>query len=88
MKKRIQRSIKLDWIFYQFLNLKGLIKIFLLLKYLLRHEDTFIFLTLFGILLYLLFYDDLLMLKAAAKFRNFSFSMWLVFSLFLYLLKP
>ena len=88
IKKRIQRSIKLDWIFYQLLNLKGLIKIFLLLKYLLRLEDTFIFLTLFRILLYLQFYDDLLMLKAAAKFRNFSFSMWLVFCLFLYLLKP
>ena len=84
----MQRSIKLDWIFYELLNLKGLIKIFLLLKYLLRLEDTFIILTLFRILLYLLFYDDLLMLKAAAKFRNFSFYMWLVFCLFLYLLKP
>ena len=44
--------------------------------------------TLMFLILYVLFYGGLLMLKAASKLRNFSFSMWLVLGLFVYLLKP
>ena len=54
-----------------------------MVNYLNRFQSTLLFL-----LHYVLFYGGLLMLKAASKLRNFSFSMWLVFCLFVYLLKP